>query len=153
MVYLALCQSIITYCISTWGGAAKTRFLKVEQAQRAVLKVMSKRHAMYPTTQLYSDCQVLTVRQLFVLKAILRKHCLVPPPQPNRRLNSLVCRSEHHTTTFASRQFYILSAVLYNKLNKILNFVGLCSYEVKSKLEKWLMTLNYSTTEELLNKS
>lgn len=150
MVYLALCQSIINYCISTWGSAAKTRFLVLERAQRAVLKVIKKRHFRYPTAELYSESQVLTVRQLYVLRSILRKHRLVPPPQPNRRSGKLVCPSEHHLTTFASRQFYVLSSVLYNKLNKIHNIVGLSSYELKLKLQNWLKTLDYSATEELL---
>lgn len=36
-VYLALCQSIIQYCITVWRGAANTH-LSLERAQRAVLE-------------------------------------------------------------------------------------------------------------------
>jgi hypothetical protein len=34
-IYLALCQSIIQYCITSWGGALKTNIMPLERAQRA----------------------------------------------------------------------------------------------------------------------
>ena len=52
MIFLALCQSVIGYCITVWGGAAKINFLRLERAQRAILKVMSRKSFRYPTTQL-----------------------------------------------------------------------------------------------------
>lgn len=48
-VYLALCQSIISYCISSWGGASVSALLPLEIAQRAVLKVCTFRPRLYPT--------------------------------------------------------------------------------------------------------
>ncbi|CAG9097769.1 unnamed protein product [Plutella xylostella] len=38
-VYLSLAQSILSYCIPAWGGADKTAMLRLERAQRAVLKM------------------------------------------------------------------------------------------------------------------
>lgn len=49
-VYYALCQSVFTYCITSWGGAAKSHLLKLERAQRAILKVslfLPFRHPSY----------------------------------------------------------------------------------------------------------
>lgn len=39
MPCLALCQSLLSFCISSWGGTENTHMLKLERAQRAVLKV------------------------------------------------------------------------------------------------------------------
>ncbi|XP_063837548.1 probable RNA-directed DNA polymerase from transposon BS isoform X1 [Ostrinia nubilalis] len=39
MVYYALCQSLLTYCITSWGGAPKSSMLHLERAQRAILKI------------------------------------------------------------------------------------------------------------------
>lgn len=66
-VYLALCQSTLTYCITSWGGAAKTILLPLERAQRSILKVATLRPYTFPTHELYTSCNVLTVRQLFIL--------------------------------------------------------------------------------------
>ncbi|RVE47350.1 hypothetical protein evm_007949 [Chilo suppressalis] len=38
-VYYALCQSLLSYCITNWGGVPKTTLLKLERAQRVILKV------------------------------------------------------------------------------------------------------------------
>ncbi|PZC86430.1 hypothetical protein B5X24_HaOG209149 [Helicoverpa armigera] len=89
MVYFALVQSVIGYCITVWGGATKTKFLRVERAQRAILKVMTKKPYRYPTKELYSNCKVLTVRQLFVLKSTLRRHLTLPKSDPTKRINLL----------------------------------------------------------------
>lgn len=62
LIYVALCQSIITYGISVWGSAAKTTMLAAERAQRSVLKVMLLKPFRYPTHSLYAEAKVLTVR-------------------------------------------------------------------------------------------
>lgn len=35
-IYISLAQSVLSYCISVWGGATKTQFLQLERAQRAL---------------------------------------------------------------------------------------------------------------------
>ncbi|CAB3228446.1 unnamed protein product [Arctia plantaginis] len=113
MVYLALCQSVTGYCITVWGGTHKTLLLGLERAQRAILKVMSKKPLRYPTSQLYTDCKVLSVRQLFVLQSILRQHSGLPHPNPEKRRN--VPLSVRHRTAFAKHHFYVLGAHIYKK--------------------------------------
>jgi hypothetical protein len=60
--------------VYVWGGANKSLMLKLERAQRAVLKVMTRKKRTYPTAKLYADCEVLTVRQLAILRMVLRRH-------------------------------------------------------------------------------
>ncbi|KAF9415636.1 hypothetical protein HW555_006781 [Spodoptera exigua] len=59
MVYFSLCQSVVQYCIPSWGISGKTYLLNVERAQRALIKVAYRRPFRYPTDQLYSDVSVL----------------------------------------------------------------------------------------------
>lgn len=151
LVYQSLCQSIILYCIPVWGGTYKTYLLKVERAQRAILKVMHFKRRDFPTTELYSQADVLTVRQLFILRAVLRKHSMLKldSDKLNRRKGLPVCDTEKCRTKFASRQFMATSSRLYNKINKIISIYPLTKREAKIKLTKWLQKLTYDETENL----
>lgn len=148
MVFYALCQSVIGYCITVWGGATKTSLIRVERAQRAVLKVMLRKPYRYPTNQLYSDCKVLTVRQLFVLQSVLRRHASVSPSDPKKRTN--IPPGTRHKTSFARHQYYTICTLIYKKTHKELNILDLNRYELKSKVTEWLLQQDYSQTESLL---
>lgn len=136
--------------MTAWGCAAKTRLIRVERAQRAVLKVMHYKPLRYPTCELYSLASVLTVRQLFVLKATLRLHTKLPPPDASKRKPHRACAVPRHKTVFASRQFYVSSSIIYNKINGILDITKLNKHEVKKRLTTWLLKQNYKDTEKLL---
>ncbi|CAB3258559.1 unnamed protein product [Arctia plantaginis] len=153
-IYTSLCESIITYCIPLWGGSAKTRFIDLERAQRAVLKVMLRKPYRYPTNQLYKDAACLTVRQLYVLRACLRRHKtvhitdaastnIVRRPKPP-------CPSVKFGTAFGRRNYEYQSANIYNKLHKILNLQHHTKFKVKIKIEQCLHSLDYHDTEKLL---
>lgn len=150
LVYSALCLSVLAYCITAWGCATKSHFIRVERAQRAVLKVMYSKPIRFPTFQLYALASVLTVRQLFVLRTILRIHTKVPLPDPMKRKTYRKCPVPRHRTAFASRQFRISSLIIYNKINKSLNILKCNKYEVKRKLTDWLLQQKYDDTENLL---
>ncbi|KAG7295620.1 hypothetical protein JYU34_021893 [Plutella xylostella] len=156
LVYTALCESIIGYCVSCWGGAAKTHLLKLERAQRCVLKVLLKKHFQYSTFDLFRDFEVLTVRQLFIAKSATAayKHLLSLPTLSeilNKRVIRLAvpaCR-----TTFAQRFSTFLQPFLLNKLIKVCPFIGCTIKEAQVNLKKYLFTLDYETTESLLETS
>lgn len=148
MVFYALCQSVIGYCITVWGGASKTSLIRVERAQRAILKVMLRRPFRYETTQLYADCQILTVRQLFVLRTILRRHTSILPS--NTKTRTTIIPGARHKTSFARHHYYTLSTHIYKKANKYLNIIDLNKHNVKAKLTEWLLLQDYSQTEALL---
>uniref|UniRef100_A0A2H1W1E8 SFRICE_036267 n=1 Tax=Spodoptera frugiperda TaxID=7108 RepID=A0A2H1W1E8_SPOFR len=124
MVYLALCQSLITYCITAWGGAAKTTIIKLERAQRTLketLKVSSFLPIRYPTAELYQHCGVLTIRQLFFLNIILKKHAELtydPNAAENKKRNAAVCTVTRCRTSLTQQFYGFLGSHLYNKINK-----------------------------------
>lgn len=156
IVYYALCQSIISYCITAWGGAVKTLLLPVERAQRAVIKVMTKKPLRYPTHKLYSETSLLTVRQVFFSMLLLRKHSQLvydPTLRRRRRRWDRVCATPTHRTVFAARHFKVLSCIMYNKATKLIRIYPCTKRIAKQKIKEWLLTYNYDNTENLLPNS
>lgn len=155
-VYYALAQSILSYCITSWGGAVKSLLLRVERAQRAVLKVLINKPSFFPTTNLYSLCQVPTVRQLFILNSVLRKHSQLYYDHNLinlKRRSDRICKIESRRTAAANRHFYYIGSHLYNRINKLLNIYPLTLFKCKEKCLVWLQTLSYEDTESLLEVS
>lgn len=154
MVYEALCKCVISYCIPVWGGAHKTSLIKLERAQRAVLKVMLCKPFRYPTVQLYQDCGVLSVRQLFVLHTILRRHpsVLRNDLKNSSRRRKPVCPVLRYNTVFASRQYRYISSYLYNRISTQVQIVHLSKYRAKKVLHSWLLARDYELTESLVHR-
>lgn len=151
-IYISLAQSIITYCISVWGGACKTQFIETERAQRLLLKVMHFKTHRFPTEDLYSFTDVLTVRKLYIINLILRTHKTLTydPNILHKRRKHDVFNNFKTRTSFARRQFYNQSPRIYNILNKKLNIYPLTIQKCKKTVTLWLKALNYIDIEELL---
>lgn len=135
-----------------WGGTYPTFLLKVERAQRAILKVMLKKPYMYPTDTLYQETELLTVRQLFIQHIILRKHQNLPyqPELDNLRRRTRICPTVIHNTKLAGRHYEVLANRIYSRVNKILHIYPLTCHKVKKIIINWLITLGYDKTENLL---
>lgn len=151
--YYALCQSLLAYCISVWGGTCKTHMIRVERSQRGVLKTMLSKPFRFPTKTLFAEIKILTVRQLFILKTVIKTHSIVPFDK--KRLTELRRKDAKITqdsflSAFAHRQYCFLGLFVYKKINKILNIHPLSLYKCKSELNKYLITLNYDETENIL---
>lgn len=151
-VYFALAQSLLTYCISSWGGCAKSHMIRLERAQRAVLKVIAGKPRRYPTADLFTLCQVLSVRQLFILQTVIKKHTELEYVEPSnsKRRRDLVCPTLTCRTAIAGTHYHYISPKLYNSVNRHLNIYPLTLYQCKTKCLSWLLTLRYDETEELL---
>lgn len=150
--YIALAQSMLTYCISVWGSANKTAYLGLERAQRSLLKVMLSKPFRYPTEDLYLEASVLSVRKLYVLNIVLKMHkslpydsCLLKRRRKDKVAVVPLIRSE-----FARRQFCHQSARIYNRINKLLYIYPLNLPECKKLVTQWLYSISYSETELLL---
>lgn len=154
-VYYALCQSLLGYCILTWGGSSKTILINLERAQRAVLKVCTFKPYRFSTKDLYQFCEVLTVRQLFIRQIILRQHAasreLVQSSAStrHRRVNIIPCGITCKTS-FGQKFYYFLGRYLYNKINNNLEVDATSYYDCKTKVTNWLLQLTYEETENLL---
>ncbi|KOB76470.1 putative RNA-directed DNA polymerase [Operophtera brumata] len=149
--YIALCQSIISYCGITWGAACNTHLIKLERAQCALLKVAYHKLYRHPTESLYKEVDHLTVKQIYTSSAIQRFHktslSTITPTLSNRRT---VWSAPRVLTSFGKRNYNYVGPHLYTKLNKQLNIVSLTRGVCKRKVVSWLLTLNYNETERLL---
>lgn len=91
------------YCIPIWAGARKTKFLTLK---RALIKVMYFENIIVPTDLLYELSRLLTVRKLYVMHIILRKHKSLPNKLnlENKRRKDIIVHASRNRTLFASIQ-------------------------------------------------
>lgn len=152
-VYISLVQSVITYCISIWGGARKSRFLDVERAQRTLIKVMYFKKRTFPTYELYQISNLLSVRKLYIIHIVLKKYKSLPldPNVLARRRKHNIASTPFVKTEFANIQYYKRSSFLYNKINKQIDIHTKSFKECKSLLIKWINLLCYEEVENLLS--
>lgn len=152
LVYVSLCESALSYCITVWGGAGSTAMMEVERAQRAVLKVMLKLPYRHPTTDLYAKVGVLTVRQLYIQKITLAVHQIISysasSSSPNRRPPGAT--QPCVKTAFAQRFPEFRFPYIYNKIDKRCNIRDKKVRECKATVTKYLCTLTHDDTENFL---
>lgn len=151
-IYISLAQSLITYCLPIWGGAVKTKMIDIERAQRTLLKVIYFKPRRFPTTELYSLCEVLSVRKLYILNVILKTHKTLKydPKTLEKRRCYMVIPPHPVKTKFAERQITKRATTLYNLANKHIKIYEMTIYECKKAVTKWLMDKSYEETEALL---
>lgn len=152
-IYVALAQPIISYCIPVWGGAARTHMIHLERAQRSLLKVMHSKPRRYPTFALYEMSEVLTVRQLYVLRSTVIAHKAIlalPNYKELLKKRTFICPLPKVLTRFAKRLGPYIHFHIYKKVNYHCNIKACSLREVKLNVQNWLSTLNYDETENLL---
>lgn len=150
-VYYAYCQSLISYGLMGWGGANKTLMLIIERAQRAILKVMKFKSFMFPTSLLYTELPILTVRQLYIKSLINEQHRKSTIDSQKRRKDR-VYEIPYHKTAFGQSFFPFQAPYLYNKISRDLLLRNLTRYELNKKLHTYLKSLTYEDTEDLLKR-
>lgn len=152
-VYIALCQSLIQYCIVIWGGAAKTNIINLERAQCAVLKTLLHKPYRYPTETLYSEASLLSVRKLFILNATSKTHISI---HKRKDLSYIQTKRNFRIPTpsvnssYAQRHPHFLHPYVYNAVNKKCDIVDCTRTQLKRKVTSWLLTLTYEDTEKLI---
>lgn len=150
-IYLALCQSVVSYCIIAWGGAPKTTLISLERAQRAVIKVMYCKRFRFPTTQLYEETKLLTVRQQFLKSLILyfhRKSLQTIYSKENARLKKWLTPKTN--TEFYKRFYNFLAPFVYTKVEQSHCIFKKTRFVCKKIINSWLLTLNYDDTEKVI---
>jgi len=149
-VYFALCMSVVTYCITCWGGAAKTVLMPLEVAHRAILKVATFRPFMYPTKELYENWGTLNIRQHFIQQTILLQHRLNPCKEITKRRKDKICTIPRVWSSFTKRFTYFQGPFLYNKLSKHCPIYGLSYFECKKSIFLYLQNKSYDETEKII---
>lgn len=149
-VYFALCQSIVTYGITAWGGARKSTLIKIERAHRCILKVINFKKFRYPTTALYKEFGILNIRQLFIKKIVLRQHFYEKPVSKSLRRVHEVYDVPACKTTFAQCFSYFLAPLLYNRISKTKPLKDTTRFVCRRALDEFLSDLDYEQTEKFI---
>lgn len=152
--YKSLCQSVLGYCICSWGAACKSNIITLERAQRAIIKIILSLPRRTSTTEIYKQSNLLTVRKLFISESLCRYHSNTPASvvidaEPARR-RPLLCPTTTVRTTFAQLRYDYLAPRIYNQFEGEINIRPLPKYRFKNILFKWLQGLDYNTIEDFL---
>lgn len=151
-IYIALVQSVLAYCITIWGGAVKTKLIQLERAQRGLIKTMYFKKRKYSTERLYQLSNLLSVRKLYILQSILKKHreITVDTNSLTKRRKDIVAQVPQVKTSFANMQYNRRAAQIYNKINKKISIYKKTYYECKKELIRYLQPLTYEEIESLV---
>lgn len=152
-VYLSICQPVMTYCISVWGGAAITKMIILERAQRSLLKTIYGKSKRFPTKDLYTECKLLSLRKLYISKIILSTHKEVlnsPIYQNLLKARNFKIPVPRVKTSFANKLGKFIHPFIYNRISKSLNIKENSVREVRIKLDDWLQSVSYSDIENIL---
>lgn len=71
ILYYAFIESIMQYGIIGWGGVRKTYLIPLEIIQKKILKIIYFKSFRYPTEQLFSELNILNLRQLYAKSILL----------------------------------------------------------------------------------
>lgn len=64
IVYYALAESFIRYCILIWGGLYQDPLKQLNVIQNSILKILFKKERRYSTQSLYTELKITNIKQL-----------------------------------------------------------------------------------------
>ena len=139
-LYFALIQSHITYGVAVWGGASSNHLDQLEKAQKYVIKIMYDKNYLYPTDQLFDECKLFDVRQLFCFAVLKKQHYSKKDKVKNireTRNNVAQILVPRPTKTSTQRSFYYLAPKIYNILPFDIRNIN-SEQLFKKKLKLWI---------------
>lgn len=97
-IYHALVESHLLYGILGWGGVNKTILNKLEVSQKRILKIILSKDINYPTNDLFIECHLFDIRQLFYYSICLYQY---------KNKNNLSAVSHNYLTRKNREQFTV----------------------------------------------
>ena len=151
--YHSLCRSTLTYGNLGWGGAHKTHLDKLVKTQKLILKIIYHRPHLYPSTLLFEESKVLSVKQLYVKAVLLhfKKHgqrAQLRQHEYNTRNRSLYL-NQRMRTSFGQRHYLFLSSKFYNSLPEEVRNLNMFP-KFKKSVHGWVLALGLENTEQLM---
>jgi len=74
IIYSALIESILKYCIVVWGGLYDEHLRVLEVTQKYIIKVMMKKKRSYPSGQLFIESEIFEIRTLYAYSCMVFIH-------------------------------------------------------------------------------
>ena len=147
VVAQAVFQSVLSYCIAVWGGAAKGDIENIQVIQnRAAQLTLNIRGWRISRQDLYNSLGWLTVHQLSAFHRILAVYNIRKSKEPEYLAN-LLSRDNvrnniiipHTGLSLLKRSFIFDGAELWNCVPHSIRQIE-CSRRFKHELRKWILT-------------
>jgi len=161
--YFALVQSIINYGLLCYGTATKSVVNKLVITQKLIIKILTHKPILYPTSQLFSETNICTVKQLFLIKLMKYLHSNPSSVNPVSHLYATRCKVlsgvelVRANNRAAQRHFSFLAPKACNAFNvhcACTGVVPLRSEQFLLYAKKWVKSLSDSDIDnifEILN--
>lgn len=151
MVYDALAESVLRYCIIIWGGLYENKIKILQTMQNTLLKIIFKKDRLHPSELLYRELNIFNIRMLYTYHAMLWMHKSQADPVVHdyhtRNQANVSVKIPLYTKTHTQRFLFYYGPKLYNLLPiSIKNNRKL--YTFKKELKKFVVT-NYSSLQNL----
>jgi hypothetical protein len=164
LAYFAYIQSLLSFGIIAWGGALQTSLQPLNILQKTILKIGFKKSRRYPTTALFQENKILTIRQLYV--KFLSLHIY-------KRANLIFVLTTHaHNTRYSqnigivsqqlvksiemTNSFYI-AHVLYSNICRYFNELNIFNCNsiniFKKQITEFLLRIGIEDSERLIKTS
>lgn len=142
ILYHALAESHINYCIIAWGAATNNHINNLQVIQKTILKIIYKKHWSYPTQNLYAETKIFDTRQLYCQTLLIRQHTnknelksITHDYNTRYKVNSNVVPKTEKT--IAQRCFTYLGPKIYNILPPKIKKINSRNM-FKNQLKKWI---------------
>lgn len=71
-IYMALCNSLLLYGITCWGGASRTGIQSVYIAQKITIKVAYSLPPTYPSIDIFKNTNILSIYKLYIKQILIK---------------------------------------------------------------------------------
>lgn len=152
MFYYALVSSILNYGLLSYGSAAGVYMKRLEVAQKCIIKIYLKKQLTYPSIALFQDANLLTIKQLYLLKLMKCIHSnstiLIPISHDyttrSKSTNKVVTQKLNNSA--AQQHFTYRALKFYNSFIGYLTTSNTFIHPTTSKkflncAKKWISTL------------
>jgi hypothetical protein len=157
MVYFALVQSLLAYGVIGWGACCDSNLRILQVTQKSIIKNMFKYPRLFPSTQLFIELRFLTIRHLFVKKALL--YVAKSPSdlrrsqqdRVTRRMLSYNLEVPFRNTVFGQRQFACVAPRAFNCLPEDIREIGNANI-LRQRISEWILNLTTDDLQEVLDR-
>lgn len=118
IIYNALIESILRYCITVWGGSYKNALKNLQVIQNSIIKIILKKNYRYSTDLLYTETGLFNVRLLYIYQALQWMTNIIDSNQEN------VLLSFPYNTRSVSNQNIETPAMHKSHTQRHINFLG-----------------------------
>jgi hypothetical protein len=121
-IYFAMVQSLVQYCIVTWGGAYSNLMTPLNRTLNILLRIILDKDRYFHSDKLYRIFDVPTIQDIYIFKTCIftiKKQDMWTPGQTyynTRQRGQMTTRTTHRSLT--QRHFSYVSSKVFNSIPK-----------------------------------